>query len=138
MTPKLVDVLAQTQPWVRFMSVLTFIGSGLYIAAGVIIGVIRMASRAGTPRGEGFEMIIALLYVAVGSLFLIPAGFLWRYASNIHTFRSSLGIPDLENALEAQKSYWKFIGTLMLVLLVFGVLLMVPAMFFATTRTRGF
>lgn len=135
--PRLVDILAQTQPWVRFMSVLTFIGSGLYLVASVI-GLIRLASRPDTVRSGGVEMGVTLLYVVMGLLFLLPAGFLWRYASNIHAFRVTLRIPDLENALEAQKSYWKFIGTLMLVVLVFCVLLVVPAMFFATTRSRGF
>jgi hypothetical protein len=118
------------------MSVLTFIGSGLYIAISVI-AVIAMASSAGPLRGGGVEVIAALLYLAIGLLFLVPAGFLWRYASNIHTFRFSSRMPDLESALEAQKSYWKFMGTLMLVLLVFCALLVVPAMFFATATTLG-
>jgi hypothetical protein len=130
--PRLVDMLAQTQPWVRFMSVLMFIGSGLCVAGGIVL-----VSVGGTRRGGGSEIMAALLYVVMGLLFLIPAGFLRRYAHNIRNFRSSLRIPDLENALEAQKSYWKFIGTWTLVLLVFFVLLVVPAMFFAATRTRG-
>lgn len=122
------EMLKQTKPWVRFLSILGFVICGLMIVGGALFGVIGAAS--GQP-----EMIFMLfLYPLFGVLFIFPSMFLFRYANYIRDFLDNRDSHDLDAALEAQKSFWKFMGIYMLVvlclyaaLIVFGILLGVIA-----------
>jgi hypothetical protein len=121
-SPRAVDLLRQTQPWVRFLSVLIFIGFGLMML-GVVIGLLIAA------RSARMELVgVFAVYAVLGALYLAPAVFLGRYASHIANLRLSFRAHDLENALQAQKSFWKFVGILtvvMLVLYAVGILVFV-------------
>jgi len=48
--------------------------------------------------------------VAIALFYIVPALYLFRYAANIARLRNSGRADDLENALQAQKSFWKFVG----------------------------
>ncbi len=122
-TPRIVEMLAKTQPWVRFLSVLGFIGfAALMLAAmgALMIGVSR--SNAG-------GILVAIIWAAAAVVYLLPSVFLSRYASDIARLRTSLRVQDLEEALAAQKSFWKFAGiaTLLMIILYVPLMLLVVA-----------
>ncbi len=48
-------------------------------------------------------------------IYIVPAIYLWRYADRIALFIQERSTGTLASALEAQKSFWKFVGILMLV-----------------------
>jgi len=50
-----------------------------------------------------------------------PGILLWRYASRIARMLETDNIEHMEDALEAQKSFWMFIGISALILLVLSV-----------------
>ena len=50
--------------------------------------------------------------------YIVPAFFLWRYADRIGLFVRDRSTGALASALEAQKSFWKFVGILTLVVLL--------------------
>jgi hypothetical protein len=131
-TPKVVEMLRQTQPWVRFLSVLAFIAFGLLLLAG---GGLLFGMTAG--RAE--LAIMFVVYGVMGGLYLGPAIFLGRYASNIAKLRMTLRADDLESAMEAQKSFWRFAGIVALIVLLLYVLVLVfgfaSLAFFSTQRS---
>jgi hypothetical protein len=118
-TPKVVNVLGQTQPWVRFFSVLGFLGFALVIA--VAAGIVLLALNAGRLEGA----VVGALYGLFGLLYLVPAIFLSRFASDIARLRSTLRTEDLESALEAQKAFWRFTGFATVIGMVLMVFLLV-------------
>jgi hypothetical protein len=63
----------------------------------------------------------------VGVLYFLPALLLFRYASRINDLWTNRSVRALEDALEAQKSFWKFVGILMLVVIVLYLLVIVFA-----------
>ena len=107
-TPTVLAMLSQTQPWVRFLSVLGFIASGLMVLGGLVAFVATMG------RGMGF---IFLIYIPMGLLYFFPAMFLFRYAGRIADLRLTRGVEQLEDALAAQKSFWKFVGIAALIVI---------------------
>jgi hypothetical protein len=109
-TPTVLAMLSQTQPWVRFLSVLGFIVSGLM----VLIGLVGLFGFAAIGRGMG---LILLLYIPMALLYFIPSLFLFRYASRIADLRITRGVVELEDALAAQKSFWKFVGIAALIVI---------------------
>jgi hypothetical protein len=125
-SPRALEMLRQTKPWVRFISVLTFIVAGLMALGGfgMLVGGVAMQRRGGIGV-SGFAMVV---YVATACFYAIPAVFLGRFASRIADLLQTRRSSDLEAALEAQKSFWRFVGILTLIaigLWVLFVLIMV-------------
>src|SRR5688572_21889694 len=101
-TPRTVELLRQTRPWVMFFGVLGFVAAGLYALGGVwMMAATGLNARSSVPGTVG------LLYVLVAGVFFFPALMLWRYWSRIGDMMVRGHVQDLEAALEAQKGYWR-------------------------------
>ena len=84
--------------------------------------------------GMAFPAVFGLVYVAFGLLYVLPALFLNRYSSHIADLLRTNRMTDLELALAAQKSFWKFVGVFILVILCLYVLGIVAAIVIAVMR----
>ncbi len=113
-----VEMLIKTRPWVRFLSILGFMGAVLMILIGLFAGA------AGMAMGN-MQTAIFLIYLPFGFLYYFPSMYLYRYANRITDFESSPRMDQLATTLEAQKSFWRFAGILALVFLVIYVLIIV-------------
>lgn len=111
-TPRIHTALAQTRPWVLFLAILGFIGGGLMVLVGLI--VIAAGAAVG---GRNFAIIQAIICLLGSPFCLVPSYFLFRYGQQIGRFLRSSGTRELENALTAQKSFWKLVGILMILLM---------------------
>lgn len=118
-----VEMLRQTKPWVRFLSIMGFIGAGMMILGGLIMGV------AGAASGRPEMLLLCILYPLLGLLYIFPALFLHRYASRIAEFLLYGQSEHLDSALEAQKSFWRFSGIMTLVILCLYALAIVIFIF---------
>ena len=106
------NMLRQTKPWVRLMSVMMFIGSAFMVLGGSFV---MIASVAGPT--VGVTTVVGIVYVAMAFIYIVPAVYLWKYAARIDTFVRQRTAGTLTSALEAQKSFWRFVGIAMLVIL---------------------
>ncbi len=118
-----VEPLAGTQGWVRFLAVLGFIVCGFMFIAG-LFGLVM-----GLMAGQ-FQAVVAIIpALLVGCLYLVPSLKLNQYASSISWLRQTQSLNNLARALEAQRAFWAFIGIfttiilgIYLVILAFGIL----------------
>lgn len=118
-----VEYLRRTKPWVRFMGVLGAIMIGL-----IILGALAMAFLSSGPfrfMGLAARIGIAVLYLAIAALHLPPVIFLHRYANRIGDLLAENSVASLEEALRAQKSFWKYIGMFTLIMLCIYVLVLI-------------
>jgi|SRR5215213_964317 len=132
-TPLMVEHLRATKPWVRLISVIMFISVGLMFLGGLAMMFIP------TPvgmRGVGIGPIIGIFYFIFGGLYLFPAYFLHQYASSIQDFLQGGGDSAMENALGSQKSFWRFVGILTLVIICIYALFFFFAIFGAMSALR--
>jgi len=130
--PKLdrtVIMLRQTKPWVRFISVMSFVGSAFMVLAGLLMIVAKpLGFGAAVARFDGgFGAVVGVVYIIMALFYIIPAVFLWRYADRIALFVREGSTGALASALEAQKSFWKFAGIVMLVVIAIYALIFVVA-----------
>jgi hypothetical protein len=136
--------LNQTGPWVRFMSILLFIGSGLMLLASaslVMLGLTGMSAFGG-PFGAGSRaggvslVLLGPMYLAMAILiYIVPGVFLFRYASAIKQLRADGSSSTLEDALRQQRSFWRYLGILTLIMLIIAALVTIVAVFFAVFLT---
>lgn len=114
--------LAGTKPWVRFMSVLMFVGAGFILLVALIMLLMggTIAASAKTSSGAlpaGMMTGIAVFYALLSLIYIYPALKLWRYANQIGSLLISGSMMDLESALNHQRSFWKYVGILVIAML---------------------
>ena len=132
---EVVAILRSTKPWVRFLSVLGFIGLALIVLGSLAILVIPMGPMGAMPIGPRIGAAVVYLLMA---LIQFPAVlFLSRYASRIARLAASNDPEDLEDALRAQKSFWKYVGILTVVMMIFYILAIVGVLIFAGASLFG-
>ena len=125
-TSAMVEYLKQTKPWVRFISILMFVGTGFLLLAGIlfVLGASAMSSRFGSAFGGAPAALIGLVYVVLGALYIFPAVFLFRYASGIQKALTVDLISGMEEAIRSQKSFWRFVGILILIMMILWVVVL--------------
>ena len=115
-------LLAGTKPWVRFLSVLIFIGAGLMVLLAVVLFVVGGSGfTAGSEIGMftgGLGTAFAIFYGLLALLYIYPAVKLWKYATYIGQLLNSGSTLDLEAALDQQRAFWKFTGIIALIFVV--------------------
>jgi hypothetical protein len=111
-TDTTIELLRQTRPWVMLLSIFAFIGSGLMAAVGLLVAAWAMLAAGGKAQAA-----IGLVYVPVALFYIYPGIKLWGYGSAIARLMASRSSVDLEDALNQQKSFWKFSGIASVVVL---------------------
>lgn len=135
--------LAGTKPWVRFFSVMMFIGAGLML---VVAAFMLLIGSVGTFAGQknampaGAMMGIAIVYALLAFVYIYPALKLWKYASGIGDLLISGRMMDLESALSQQRSFWKFLGIMMIAIFVLYAVIFIGLLAFggfAAMKAQG-
>jgi hypothetical protein len=126
------EFLDQTRPWVRFISIMVFVGAAFMALAGLVMIALTMAGAmaargVNAPFGAIGVVAAGFFYLMMACLYIAPGVFLYRYASAIKQLKAACTASALEDVLKHQKSFWRFIGILAAVGLVILVLVLVIA-----------
>jgi len=126
--------LKATAPWLRFVGILGFIGSGLVALMGFsMTPFISLIYRvwAEIPGfesinggfGAAFSVFMVVLFVGAGLLVFFPSLYIFRFGEKIRGYLRTGADEELELAFRNNKSFWKFAGILCIVQLAFIPLL---------------
>ena len=118
----MLDSLNATRPWAKFLAIVGFV----MVALMVIVGLAMLGAGSALAGQSGLGGMFAVVYLLFAVLYFMPCLFLFRYAKAIAAIPAS-GQAAMENALGQQKSFWKFMGVLTLVLLCIYVIGIVAA-----------
>jgi hypothetical protein len=121
-----IEMLRQTRPWVMLIGVLCFIGSAFMLLGG--LAVIAMGALASATAKSAAPMALGLVYIPLSGLYIYPGLKLTKFGGAIGRLLQSRAIPDLDAALEQQKSFWKFAGITTIVMIVLYILLFIGMM----------
>jgi hypothetical protein len=130
-----VEALRLTKPWVRFLGVM-----GAIMIALIVLGALAMALLSSGPfryMGLAARIGVAVLYLLMAALHFPPVIFLHRYANRIGDLLSDNSTQSLEEALRAQKSFWKYIGIFTVVMVVIYALAIVGVLITTLIVGRG-
>ena len=109
-SPLALQHLIRTQPWVRLASVIGLIMTLLMVAS--MIYILTLAGRVVRSDTTGPVLISVLVWCGV---MVPPLVWLSKYASAIARLRFSQSMTDLEDALNQQRAFWKFVAIVMLI-----------------------
>ena len=128
------DILRRTQQWARLMAIIWFLGCAAMVCFGLVAGI------AGIAANRPQLALFFVLYPAIGVIYFFPAMYARRFANRARDFAGSGQLADLEAALDAQRSFWKFFGIMTLI----GVAVVIVALasagvigFLFASRIRG-
>lgn len=120
-----IEHLRGTGGWVRFMSILFFLGTALMAIFGAVIAAIGIFGGGGEAFAEmGGAMggvVMGGVYLVSAVLYLFPGIYLFKYASAIKRCVTSATSDDVELAIAQQRYFWRFVGVLTLVFMVLAV-----------------
>ena len=101
----------------------------MMILGGLAFAGMMAFGGAGGPFAGGMGIGMAAIYLIMGLLYIFPGIFLVRYATKINALLSSPTTAALEAALVAQKSFWKFVGISVLVVIGMYLLIVIGGIF---------
>jgi hypothetical protein len=108
-TPRMIASLDRTRPWVVFLSVLMIVGClGLVFLAGAML-IVGGMTGVGGGLGDFGGRLLAAVYFVIALLYVFPALYLWRYGGAIKRIGRG-NQRAMEEALESQASFWRFVG----------------------------
>lgn len=135
-----VQGLAATKPWVRFCAILGFIFGGLMAVFGLIaIASMAFVGVSGKMGAQELGVMVGMgaVYLFLSAVYLVPAFRLWKYGSAILNLMMSGSVTDLDKALEHHRSFWKFVGVLMIIGTVISILMLLGGFLTATSTFRS-
>ncbi|MDR0443356.1 MAG: hypothetical protein LBH44_08135 [Treponema sp.] len=120
LSEKMLRYLKEASPWLRFMGILGFISCGLIAGGGLILIIAMAAVSSFTEELNQFPVwIFILIYLPMGLLYFFPSRFIYNFGTKIRNFQFSNSNEDLELAFKNNKSFWKFLGIMSIILLAF-------------------
>jgi len=126
----ILEPLRATKGWAKLCSIVGFISCGFMVLAalGMMVGGAAFEGTAmGGGMGAGVGFGVGIFYLLFSLLYFFPSLFLLRYSNRINTALMSQNPADIADALTQQKSFWKFAGIVVLIMLAFMVLGMISA-----------
>jgi hypothetical protein len=123
-TGSMVDSMRSTRPWTMFLSVLGFIGAGLFLIIGIVMLFVGALPRQDAQLANSF---MGVMYIILAVLYCFPSLYLYRYSHFTKLFYQNKNEGDLESALSYQKSFWKFFGIISIITVVVTIIGIIAA-----------
>ncbi len=126
--------LLRASSWMKFISILGFIGSGLFVLIGLIFMIGGEAFKQFNMPflGQG-GIFIFVFYLIMGIVTFFPPYYLFKYSNKLQEFGSAGNIQSLTEAFLYQKKYWKYLGVLTIIylsIMVLGIIISLVSLAF--------
>lgn len=116
--------------WAKFLAIMGFIGCGFVVLMGLFAGSLFSTFGGlmpGYPAGavRGIGALASVFYLAFALLYFFPSLYLYQFSKFVQKaimFSNSL---EITSALGKLKSFFKFIGILIIVILSLYVLILI-------------
>jgi hypothetical protein len=139
--------LSQAAKWAKFLAIVGFVFCGFFLLWGIFAGTIiniftsKLGSESAFPMGSAAAaglsnailFIFALIFAAV---YFFPCFFLYRFATKMQVALRNNDQGFLNNSFGNLKSFYKYIGILMIIALSFFLLEILFVMIFAASTFK--
>lgn len=119
--------LNTTRKWAMFLAIMGFIFLGLLILVGVIAGTFLSVFKSESDIPGFTAIIMAVFIIIMAAVYFFPLLFLFRFSKHTAHAVQTLDKQELYKALRNLKSYFVYIGILIIVVLSVYVVALVVA-----------
>lgn len=126
-----VKLLARTRPWVA--AVVVF-GGIVFLVSVLGLFVLLMFATATNMGPREPWLLLMGMYGGMLALYGLPLVYLIRFARNIRKLTQSQDISYLEDAIDAQRKFWKCVGGFLLGSFVLFILFLSLSLFLTEAR----
>ena len=119
------DYLNSTASWAKFFAILSFIGIGFCVLAGIMMMAMGSLVEKVTTYSHlpgGISAFSGVLYFVMAIIMYFPASYLLRFSQKTKIALANHDTPVLEEAFQNMKSFWKFYGIVTMIALAFSCL----------------
>ena len=122
LTTDMIDAMRGTKPWVLLIGIVLIISAALMLLGtfGIFLGGAFITANSGADGAA--LMGIAAMYGLFGFIYILLGVFLVKYSSAIGRLLATNDAMDMEDALHAQRKFWKVSGVLTAVMIVLAIL----------------
>jgi hypothetical protein len=131
---KSAEYLSETEKWTKFLSITGFVFVGLIVIMAFFAGSIFSQFPFGQENNYGgaMSLLFTVGYLLLAALYFFPIWYLFKFSKSIKEAIIRKNSEELEVAFSNHKSFFKFIGIVMAIVLGFyaiGLLFSVLAIF---------
>lgn len=119
--------LNTTRKWTMFLAIIGFIFLGLFIVIGVITGTFLSAFNSGATSMGFPESLLAVIFIILAIVYFFPVLFLFRFSKLTAHAVQTLDKQVLHKAFRNLKSYFVYIGVLIIIVLIFYIVGLIVA-----------
>lgn len=121
--------LTETARWSKFLAIVGFVTCGLVAVASFFIGAILARNPFTAYNAEGAGAVggafVTALYLAFALLYFFPCLFLYQFSVRLKAALRDNDQVKLNQSLKSQKSLFKFVGILTIIVLSFYALALI-------------
>jgi hypothetical protein len=118
--------LNTTRKWAMFLAIMGFIFLGIMLLVGLIAGVFLSAFKSGLDSNGATGILMGLFIVIMAAVYFFPLLYLFRFSKHTANAVQNLDKQELYKAIKNLKSYFVYIGILIIIVLaVYAVALVV-------------
>ena len=129
LTEGMLFYLKGAAPWLRFISIVGFICLGISILSILLVTFVFGHALEELPEAAPYAALLTsgmvFIYLPILALYFFPILYVFRFGKKIQNYLFTGDSGDLEAAFKNNKSLWKFLGILMIIMLGFFALALV-------------
>jgi hypothetical protein len=116
--PETLKYLETTRKWTMFFAIIGFIFLGLILIFGILAGTFLSVFKS-SEMGSGIpQVLVFAIIILMALLYYFPVMFLFRFSKHTANAVHTLNKEELHKAFRYLKSYFVYIGILLIVVLV--------------------
>jgi NADH:ubiquinone oxidoreductase subunit 3 (subunit A) len=132
--------LNTTRKWTMFFAILGFIFLGLMLIVGLLAGSFvnlftsKMSGMQGMEGMEGVKaaggftsVLIFIMLLVIAVIYFFPVLYLLRFSRHTSKALANFDSNEMQLAFKNMKSYWKYIGILIIIMLVIYLIVFLVA-----------
>jgi hypothetical protein len=120
--------LTTIRKWTMFFAILGFVGIGLMILGGFMVGLFgSIGGMLGNKEAALFG-VLTVVYIIFGVIYFFPVLYLFKFSSNMKLALEQTNQSKLNEAFQYLKSHFTYVGILTIVIFGLYILFIIIAL----------
>jgi hypothetical protein len=122
------NYLNETLKWAKFLAIIMFILGGIMVLVGMAT-LITAGSISPAPFMGYSSIFLGFMIIAMALLYFFPAYYLYQFSDKMKLALQNQHAEQLDESFRNLKSHYKFIGTLLMIVLSFYAVILIFGLF---------